>query len=150
MPPPITAPMPSAVSPHGPNVRRNCTPPWMSFWEAASPTGLHASSIPRIVTASPVARPTRMLARRTRQVERPATKSGEPESSPPNDAPSHHVVQRVRDLFRRHLAALVAVQAIEDQPDYRPAHEHHLGHDAEVDEQQQASGNRQRAHDPDE
>src|SRR5690348_9107040 len=144
MPPPITAPMPSAVSPHGPRVRRNCTPPWTSSAVVASPTGLRASNCPRMVTTPPVARAKHVPTRRTRQDGKPAKKSGGPEGPPRTVAPSHHFVQRVRHLFRRHLAALVAVQAVKDQPDRRPHHEHHLGDDAEVDEQQQAAGDSQR------
>src|SRR5690242_7077147 len=124
IPVPMTAPMPSAVMPHGPKVRLS-PGPWVSSWVKSV---FFASSWENISGFRKV--------------------QGRRLAGPRHHERSHHVVQRVGDPFRRELTAAIAVQAIEHQTDHCPNREYRFGDPAEVDEQQDATGDRQRTHDP--
>src|SRR6185437_5449458 len=129
MPPPITAPMPSAVSPQGPSVRLSAILPLSSL-----------TAVGDLVRSSWLIMRTffrgccvRWKQRGRRFVRRPRI-----------DSRLNH---RSAGIAGSELAAPVSVERIEDQADERPDHEDKLGGHAEVDEQQQAADDCERADD---
>src|SRR5690242_9728588 len=124
MPPPMTAPIPNAVSPHGPSVRRRAGP-----WESSTleKSVLRASS---------------------------CFSMGVPDMKPARFSPCRrvHRVRRREGSGRfgavGQMALAVAVEEVDHQPDRTPHEEGQLGLLRQVEEQQQAADDRKRADQP--
>src|SRR5690242_20044846 len=114
MPPPITAPMPSAVRPQGPSVRFRLGP---------SSTAALLKSVFFASNWSSMGIPDQSRGARSARGRREAGLLG------------FSVAGRARSAaLVGEVAAAVAVDAVEDEADRRPGHEHDLCGHAEVDE----------------